>query len=83
MYELSRLYPAISGIRPVNAWHTTMTTTADGLPYVGPHRNYPHHLFGIGLGRHGLAAGFLAARLLVRHHQHESNKGDELFGFGR
>ena len=45
MYELSRLYPAISGVMPAYGWDLPLAVTADGVMYAGPHRNYPHHLF--------------------------------------
>jgi len=57
--------------------------TADGLPYIGPHRNYPHHLFALGCGGNGLAMSFLASRMLVRYHTGAAAKEDELLGFGR
>ena len=83
MYELSLLYPAISGIQPERSWVVPIATTADGLPYVGPHRHHPSHLFALGHGRSGLASAFLASRILLRHHQDAPNTGDDLFGFGR
>ena len=83
MYELSVLYPVISGIQPEYAWSGPSVTTADGLPYIGPHRNYPRHLFALGFGGNGLAQGFLASRILLRHYLSGPAKGDELFGFAR
>jgi len=83
MYELSTLYPAISGAMPEWAWDLTHDSTVDGLPFVGRHRNFPRHLFALGHGRHGAAVAWLAARLLLRQFQETPAKGDELFGFGR
>ena len=83
MYELSTIYPAISGARPEWSWDVTHDTTVDGLPYVGLHRNFPRHLFALGHGRHGAAVAWLAARLLLRQFQGAPDKGDELFGFSR
>jgi glycine/D-amino acid oxidase-like deaminating enzyme len=83
MYELSVLYPEVSGIQPAWGWDTARTETVDGLPFIGTLRNYPRHLFAIGEGRHGAAFAWLAARLLLRHHQGTPEKGDELFGFSR
>ena len=54
----------------------------DDLPFIGTHRNYPHHLFALGLGTN-LTAAFLASRILVRAVQGASEKSDEYFGFGR
>jgi glycine/D-amino acid oxidase-like deaminating enzyme len=83
MYELSTVYPAISGAMPEWTWDLTHDTTVDGLPFVGRHRNFPRHLFALGHGRHGAAVAWLAARLLLRQFQETPDKGDELFGFGR
>jgi glycine/D-amino acid oxidase-like deaminating enzyme len=83
MYELSKLYPAISGIRPEFAWDVPVAQSADGLPVIGAHRNYPRHLFACGLGHNGVGAAWLAARVLLRHHLGRPDKGDECFGFGR
>ena len=83
MYELSTLYPAISGLQPEWAWTTVHHQTADGLPYIGLHRNFPRHLFALGQGRHGAGVAWLAARILLRQYRDEPLKGDELFGFAR
>ena len=48
----------------------------------GPHRNYPRHLFALGLGSNP-AAAFLASRLLLRHVTATLDKTDEAFGFSR
>jgi glycine/D-amino acid oxidase-like deaminating enzyme len=83
MYELSTIYPAISGIMPEWAWDIAYDGTVDGLPYVGLHRNFPRHLFALGHGRHGAAVSWLAARVLLRHFQGSPDKGDDLLGFSR
>jgi glycine/D-amino acid oxidase-like deaminating enzyme len=83
MYELSLLYPAISGTPPEWGWSRAIDDTIDHLPYIGPHRNFPRHLFALGVNRHGPAASWLAARTLFRHVAGEPAKGDEVLGFGR
>ena len=83
MYQFSLLYPSISGTLPEMSWAYTFDDTVDGLPYIGPHRNFPHHLFALGLARHGVAAAWLAAKVLTRQVTGEPGKGDDLFGFGR
>jgi len=82
MYELSLLHPAISGIQPEYGWHAEYSATQDGLPFIGPHRNYPRHLFAFGHGT-TLASALLAARILLRHHQGQPDKEDAYFGFAR
>jgi glycine/D-amino acid oxidase-like deaminating enzyme len=83
MYELSLTYPAISGTVPEWGWSFRFDETADGLPYIGTHRNFPRHLFALGLGRNGAAASWLAARILLRHIRGEPAKGDDFFDFSR
>jgi glycine/D-amino acid oxidase-like deaminating enzyme len=83
MYELSLLYPAISGLRAEWSWDTVDYETVDGLPFVGPHRNFPRHLFAFTPARHGAGLSWAAARVLLRHYQQEGSRADEAFGFGR
>jgi gamma-glutamylputrescine oxidase len=82
MYELSRLYPAISGLLPEYGWDIPIATTADGAMYAGPHRNYPRHLFVWATG-HDPARAFLASRILLRHVIGEAQKEDAYFAFTR
>jgi glycine/D-amino acid oxidase-like deaminating enzyme len=83
MYELSTLYPEISGLQPAYGWESAYARTADGLPYIGPHRNYPHHLFAFGGAGHSVTGAYLASRILLRHHLGQAERGDEAFGFNR
>jgi glycine/D-amino acid oxidase-like deaminating enzyme len=83
MYELSLIFPAISGTPAEWGWWLPFDDTVDGLPYIGSHRNFPRHLFALGLGRHGAAASWLAARMLLRQCAGTPAKGDELFSFSR
>ena len=83
MYELSLAYPAVSGLQPAWSWDSLDYETVDGLPFVGPHRNFPRHLFAFTPARHGLGLAWAAARILLRHYQKEGGGGDEAFGFGR
>lgn len=83
LYELSLMYPDVSGIQPAYAWDAPLATTADGAPFIGPHRNLPGHLFALGFGRHGDGLAWLAARALVRHFEGQPAKEDALFEFSR
>jgi glycine/D-amino acid oxidase-like deaminating enzyme len=81
MYELSTLYPDISGIAPAYGWDAGYGRTGDGLPYVGPHRNFPRHLFAFGCGSHSVTDAFLASRLLLRDYLDDADPADRVFGF--
>ena len=83
MYELSTLYPDISGILPEYGWDAPYARTSDGLPYIGPHRNFPHHLFAFGDSSRSITGAYLASRMLLRHHLDELEPADRHFGFTR
>jgi glycine/D-amino acid oxidase-like deaminating enzyme len=83
MYELTTLYPAISGLQPEWGWDVESYGSPDGLPVIGPHRNFPRHLFALGNAQHGAGVAWLAARVLLRAYLQEPAKGDEAFGFAR
>ena len=83
MYELLMMYPAISGLQPQYGWHLPNGETADGLMYIGPHRNYPHHLFALGGGGDTISGAFVAARILARAARGQTEKADDVFGWTR
>jgi glycine/D-amino acid oxidase-like deaminating enzyme len=83
MYGALTMYPAIVGLQPEWGWDAPYGETADGLPYIGPHRNYPRHLFALGGAGDSLTGAFLAARILVRALQSEPDKSDLVFGWTR
>jgi glycine/D-amino acid oxidase-like deaminating enzyme len=83
MYELLTMFPIISGLMPAYGWELISGETADGLMYIGPHRNYPRHLFALGSGGDSVTGAFLAARILVRALQDASEKDDAIWGFTR
>jgi glycine/D-amino acid oxidase-like deaminating enzyme len=83
MYELSTLYPDISGILPDYGWDASYARTSDGLPYIGPHRNFPHHLFAFGDSSRTITGAYLASRIFLRHHLDELDAADRHFGFTR
>lgn len=83
MYELSTLHPDISGILPEYGWDAGYARTGDGLPHIGPHRNFPRHLFAFGDASHSVTGAYLASRMLLRHYLGEIEATDEVFGFAR
>jgi glycine/D-amino acid oxidase-like deaminating enzyme len=83
MYELSMLYPDISGVQPALGWASDYARTSSGLPCIGPHRNFPHHLFAFGDASQGVTGAYLASRVLLRHYFEEMDPADEVFGFHR
>lgn len=83
MYELSTIYPDISGLQPEYGWEAGYGRTADGFPYLGPHRNYPRHLFAFGDASHSVTGAYLASRVLLRYFLDQLEPADEVFGFHR
>jgi glycine/D-amino acid oxidase-like deaminating enzyme len=83
MYEFLTMYPAILGLRPEFGWAMTYGEPADGLMYIGPHRNYPRHLFALGGSGESLTGAFLAARVLARATAGAPAKGDDVLGWAR
>ncbi|MEO6222172.1 MAG: FAD-dependent oxidoreductase [Vicinamibacterales bacterium] len=83
MYEFSLRYPDISGLPPAFGWDLPIISTVDGLPWIGPHRNYPFHFFSVAFGWHGEAFGWLAARAAARFFTGKATNEDAGFGFMR
>jgi glycine/D-amino acid oxidase-like deaminating enzyme len=83
MYELSTMYPDISGLQPAYGWSSPYARTAEGLPYLGPHRNFPHHVFAFGDASHSVTGAYLASRIFLRHVLDEVDAADEAFAFTR
>jgi glycine/D-amino acid oxidase-like deaminating enzyme len=82
MYELTRLYPAISGAVPAFGWDVPLAHPVDDVLYAGAHRNFPHQLFAFGTS-HDPARAFLASRIILRSIQGKPEKEDVHFSFAR
>ncbi len=83
MYELSVRYPAISGLPAAWSWDVPVVSGRDGLPWIGPHRNYPFHFFALAFGWQGASLSWLAARAAVRHFRGNATPDDRDLGFAR
>jgi glycine/D-amino acid oxidase-like deaminating enzyme len=83
MYDVLTMYPVISGLRPEYGWHASYGETSDGLMYIGPHRNYPRHLFALGGPAHSATGAFLSARIVLRALRGRLENEDEVFGWAR
>lgn len=82
MYELTRLYPAISGAAPEYGWDVPLAHPVDGVLYAGSHRNFPFHHFAFGTS-HDPARAYLASRIILRSVLGRPEKSDEYFSFAR
>jgi glycine/D-amino acid oxidase-like deaminating enzyme len=81
-YFLAR-FPSLCDVGLEYAWEGLFATTPDSLPYVGPHRRYPRHLFALGYGGNGMTLGFLAGRLLLDWYLRRDAADLDLFAFSR
>jgi glycine/D-amino acid oxidase-like deaminating enzyme len=81
--DFETLLPALSSIGIEHAWEGLFAMTPDSLPYIGPHRQYPRHLFALGYGGNGMTFGSLAARLLLEYWHGTRSADQRLFSFGR
>jgi glycine/D-amino acid oxidase-like deaminating enzyme len=83
MYEFSVRYPVISGLPAHWSWDVPVVSTPHGLPWIGPHRNYPFHFFAMAFGWHGDGLSWFAARAALRFVQGSSRREDDVFAFVR
>jgi glycine/D-amino acid oxidase-like deaminating enzyme len=83
MYELSVRHPVLSGLPAKWGWHVPVISTSDGLPWIGPHRNYPFHFFALAFGWHGDGLAWLSAKAALRSFTGESTREDQAFVFVR
>lgn len=63
--ELEALFPEIKGVEAEYAWGAVFGSTRDGLPYMGPHPEFPHCYFIEGYGGNGTVYSMIAAELLA------------------
>jgi glycine/D-amino acid oxidase-like deaminating enzyme len=82
MYELTKLYPPISGVMPEYGWDVPLAHAVDGALYAGSHRNFPFHHFAFGT-LHDPARAFLASRIILRNILGKPEKDDTHFSFAR
>jgi glycine/D-amino acid oxidase-like deaminating enzyme len=76
-------WPPLRDVKTQYEWEGLFAMTPDGLPYIGPHRRYPGHLFALGYGGNGMTFAFLAARLLLDRLRGGQSGDHDLFSFGR
>jgi glycine/D-amino acid oxidase-like deaminating enzyme len=77
------LLPGLRGIRFERAWEGLFAVTPDGLPYIGPHPRYRHHLFALGYGGNGMVYAWLAAQMLTASLIGKPDPDMRLFSFDR
>ncbi|CAM4469452.1 NAD(P)/FAD-dependent oxidoreductase [Paenibacillus typhae] len=63
--EVEALFPEVKGVEAEYCWGAVFGSTKDGLPYMGPHPEYPHCYFIEGYGGNGTVYSMIAADLLA------------------
>jgi glycine/D-amino acid oxidase-like deaminating enzyme len=77
-----RLFPAITADADWR-WAGTFGETRDGLPYIGPARQFAQGYFALGYGGNGITFSWIAANLLLDLFLGRANPDAELFGLDR
>jgi glycine/D-amino acid oxidase-like deaminating enzyme len=80
--QFGQLFPEIR-IEPAFCWAGTFAETGDGLPYVGPHPEFPGVLFALCFGGNGSLFALIAADLIRDACLGRGNANAHLFGFTR
>jgi glycine/D-amino acid oxidase-like deaminating enzyme len=75
--------PVLADVGIDYAWEGRFAITPDSLPYIGPHRRYPHHAFALGYGGNGMTFAWMAAQILLEQWKGIASSDHQLFGFSR
>ncbi|MFE5317491.1 NAD(P)/FAD-dependent oxidoreductase [Paenibacillus sp. NPDC056579] len=62
--EISRMFPALTGLRADYYWSAPYATTHDGLPLIGEREDLPHCYFALGYGGNGTVYSTIAAQII-------------------
>ena len=80
--RFGKLFPRIE-FDIAAAWAGVFQTTRDGMPYIGPHPDFPNSLFALGYGGNGITFAVMAANILRDVLRGRSNRDLHLFAFDR
>ncbi len=70
-------------IEPDCSWAGVFGETKDGLPYIGPHQQFPLGLFALGYGGNGITFSLIAAEIIRDVFRGRSNPDANIFSFDR
>jgi glycine/D-amino acid oxidase-like deaminating enzyme len=80
--RFGRLFPGIA-FEPAYSWAGTFAETADHLPWIGRHPDYPNAWFAAAYGGNGVSFGVLAAEIIRDAVCGKRHPAEALFGFDR
>jgi glycine/D-amino acid oxidase-like deaminating enzyme len=76
------MFPHVSW-KSAAAWTGTFGESSDGLPYIGPHKDFPGAEFALGYGVNGGMFSAIASLIIPDRISSIKNRDKHLFRFGR
>jgi glycine/D-amino acid oxidase-like deaminating enzyme len=82
---LTKRFEEMFGVQmtPECAWAGTFGETKDGLPYIGPHQQFPNGYFALGYGGNGITFSLVAAEIIRDGLVGKRNEDERIFRFDR
>jgi glycine/D-amino acid oxidase-like deaminating enzyme len=80
--KIRKMFPQLSW-KLDTAWTGTFGESEDGLPYIGPHKDFPGAQFALGYGGNGITFAAIASAIIPDRMMGITNPDAKLFGFGR
>jgi glycine/D-amino acid oxidase-like deaminating enzyme len=80
--KLRKMFPQLSW-KLASAWTGTFAESKDGLPYIGPHKDFPGAQFALGYGGNGITFATIASAIIPDLISGTQNSDSRLFRFDR
>jgi glycine/D-amino acid oxidase-like deaminating enzyme len=80
--KIRKMFPHVSW-KLATAWTGTFGESKDGLPYIGPHKDFPGAQFALGYGGNGITFAVIASAIIPDLISGTKNPDAKLFRFGR
>ena len=80
--KIRKMFPHISW-ELATAWTGTFAESKDGLPYIGPHKDFPGAQFALGYGGNGITFATMASAIIPDLISGTKNSDSRLFRFDR
>ena len=80
--KIRKMFPHLSW-KLASAWTGTFAESEDGLPYIGPHKDFPGAQFALGYGGNGITFATIASAIIPDLISGTHNSDARLFRFDR
>jgi glycine/D-amino acid oxidase-like deaminating enzyme len=80
--KIRKMFPQLKW-RLATAWTGTFAESRDGLPYIGPHKDFPGAQFALGYGGNGITFATIASAIIPDLISQTKNSDAKLFRFDR